>query len=222
MRQTTGKIRIKAAERKAERYLNRQIALGFDREESVFCTSIMYPEFLRSGFLRNLAEMLLALGSAVFTGSHDFSVGDIQMRPSSAMEIENYVSSAGLKADYSRICPQEARSAESSRRSMLRRTLRLADRDCVILYMKGFVALYRDRCVKSGRMNPTADLFREEQLLRRFEIAYSCGTDIEEQIIQEQLEVNNFPSGTRHKRSYDNYSRIAAQWWRKNRGPDAG
>ena len=183
------------------------------RHDGDFALSIVFPEMLRYGSVRNLLEC--AATRAVYALSPSFggcTIGHFQMKAAFAETVERYVTlSPGLRAKYPAIDFGGANKRIADR---WQRVGRINGLPCELDYLYAFI----DICTEKFSLE---DLAAEDRLVL-LATAYNAGMSRSRDDLERVSALNSYPSGFGSPSSRWNYAAIALEFYQGLLAPSAG
>lgn len=177
-------------------------ALQTDSEEKKFLTAIVFPELIRYSQFRDLMETeALELGYVRYGAEAvDFSIGQLQMKPSFVEQLEAYVRHAEtLAKTHDAITVFSDSSAAGMRRE---RVARLGSLNWQARYLSCFYDVTAEKFRDVSRQH-------DAEALPFFATAYNRGFSASRQEIERWEAVCAFPYGTKYKGTQYAYADIS-------------
>ncbi|MDO4487632.1 MAG: MATE family efflux transporter [Eubacteriales bacterium] len=200
---------IKRAARKADKLKKILVEKGVPEGNASFAVGILFPDYINSTIPRLIAENVCAAALILFKGRHDLSIGSIQMRPSTALDIERYAVGLGEEI-YKPICHA---ADDTGRMACIRRSMRILNDETAAVYVYAFVKMVKEMTEENGyfkdRLLKAGSEGYEEELFKICAISYNGGHQDTESFYEEQLDIANYPYGMFSRMSHWNYTDMA-------------
>lgn len=183
---------------------------AFHGQSPELLAAIVFPEWIRYSYFSDFfeTESLRLLYVEYGSRAANFSVGQCQMKPSFAEQVEAYVAqSASLKAEF----PDLILSQTDVKAARMERLSRLENFSSQLMYLSAFVAIMHEKFPAYSTQN-------NKEQVAFYATAYNAGFDKTEDYLIKQQQIANFPYGSRNFAGEQyRYAEVAVEFWELSR-----